>query len=327
MAEQALPRFRIAVVGSGAIGGYYGAKLAHAGADVHFLMRSDLLEVRRSGIRIEGRGENIHVADVNCYASAGDIGPCDIVLIAVKTTSNGDLPHLIPPLLHSRTILLTLQNGLGNEEYLAKNFGAERVLGGLCFVCLNRVSPKLIEHYDHGRVAIGEFSGPPRERTHQITEMFKRSGVNCRVVEDLSLERWRKLVWNIPFNGLSVAAGGIDTEAMLADEDLRELLRSLMDEVIAAANQCGHALPASEGVHQIERTESMGQYKPSTLIDFERGKPLEIEAIWGEPLRRAAAAGAKTPQLELLYAILKSLNQKLLRSAAARERAVVAVPA
>jgi 2-dehydropantoate 2-reductase len=308
MAKPLLPNFSIAVVGSGAIGCYYGAKLAYFGRDVHFLMRGDVAEIRRFGIRIRGKGENLRVAKVNHYASTEEIGPCDLVLVALKATSNSDLTKLIPPLLHEKTMLLTLQNGFGNEEFLAENFGSERVLGGLCFVCLNRVSPGVIEHYDHGRVAIGEYNRGPQPRTHDVVWEFKRCGVVCSVVENLTLERWRKLVWNIPFNGLSVTGGGIDTAAILADENLRALTLALMEEVIAAANKCGFPLSASAALEQIKRTESMGAYKPSTLIDYQAGRPLEIEAIWGEPLRRAASAGASTLQLEKLYAELKALD-------------------
>src|ERR1700747_2626572 len=125
---------RMAIVGSGSVGTYYGAKLAHGGSDVHFLMRGDLSAVQRDGIFVRGDGENFRVPKINCYNSTKEIGPCDLVVIAVKATSNADLVVLIPPLLHERTILLTLQNGLGNEEFLAEHFGAERVLGALCFI-------------------------------------------------------------------------------------------------------------------------------------------------------------------------------------------------
>jgi len=312
-----LPNFRIAVVGAGAIGGYYGAKLANFGRDVHFLMRRDLRAVRRSGIRIRGKAENIHLAKVNAYASTEDIGPCDLVLIALKATSNVDLLSLLPPLLHDRTMLLTLQNGLGNEEFLAQHFGPERVIGGLCFVCLNRLSPGVIEHYDVGRVVIGEHSGYPLARTHDVAWEFKRSGVVCTVAENLGRERWRKLVWNIPFNGLSVVAGGVDTAAILADEHLRTRTLALMDETIGAANACGYALPTAVALEQMKRTETLGAYKPSTLIDFEAGRRLEIEAIWGEPLRRAQAAGMLMPELAQLYAELKALDENTSREQAA----------
>ena len=303
-----MKNFRIAVVGSGAIGSYYGGKLAAGGSDVHFLMRGDLAEIRRHGLRIRGKDEDVHVAKVNCYNSTKEIGACDLVLIAVKATSNADLVDLIPPLLHERTMLLTLQNGLGNEEFLAKNFGADRVLGGLCFICLCRISRTTIERYDYGHIVLGEYGRKSQDRTHELAERFKSSGVTCSVADDLALERWRKLVWNIPFNGLSILAGGIDTSAILADESLRRSVVAVMDEVIAAANKCGHRLERTAAEKQLERTETMDAYKPSTLLDFEAGKPLEIEAIWGEPLRRALAAGGLAPRLEIIYSLLKSLD-------------------
>jgi 2-dehydropantoate 2-reductase len=267
--------------------------------------------VRRSGIRIRGKAENIHLAKVNAYATTEEIGPCDLVLIALKATSNHELMSLLPPLLHERTMLLTLQNGLGSEELLAQHFGPERVLGGLCFVCLNRVAPGVIEHYDHGRVVLGEYKGYPQARTHDIAWEFKRCGVVCTVAENLGLERWRKLVWNIPFNGLSVVAGGLATDAILADDALRARTLALMDEAIAGANRCGYKLPTAVALEQIKRTETLGAYKPSTLIDFEAGRPLEIEAIWGEPLRRATAAGAAMPELERLYGELKAIDAQV----------------
>jgi 2-dehydropantoate 2-reductase len=301
--------FRIAIVGSGAIGSYYGAKLAHAGSDVHFLMRGDLSEVRRNGIFVRGEGENFRVAQINCYNSTKEIGPCDLVIVAIKATSNSDLVDLIPPLLHQRTILLTLQNGLGNDEVLAKHFGGERVLGGLCFIALNRPSKTEIERYAYGHIVLGQFGRAPQPRTHEVAAEFNRAGVTCTLTDDLALERWRKLIWNIPFNGLSILGGGIDTAAIIGDEDLRQATLALMDEVIAAANKCGHALPSDAWREHMKRTETMGAYKPSTLLDWEAGRPLEIEAIWGEPVRRAVAAGGQMPRTEIIYALLKKLDK------------------
>lgn len=276
-------------------------------------MRGDLSEVREKGLYVRSRGENFRVAKVNCYNSTKEIGPCDLVLIAVKSISNADLVDLIPPLLHERTMLLTLQNGLGNEEFLAEHFGAERVLGGLCFICSSRVSRTEIERYDYGHIVIGEYGRKPSERTHAIASQFSACGIKCSVAEDLALEHWRKLVWNIPFNGLTILAGGLDTAAIFADEALYRVTLGLMNEVIDAANKCGHPLESAAAFEQIKRTENMSAYKPSTLLDWEAGKPLEIEAIWGEPLRRAAAAGANTPRLEIVYALLKALDAKRAR--------------
>ena len=140
------------------------------------------------------------------HAATETVGPCDLVLIALKATANDALPALLAPLLRPDTVLVTLQNGLGNEEFLAERYGAERVLGGLCFVCLNKTEPGVIEHLGYGTISLGEHAGYPLPRTHDIAWEFKRCGINARVVADLAEARWRKLVWNIPFNGMTVLA-------------------------------------------------------------------------------------------------------------------------
>jgi len=301
---------RIAVVGTGAIGSFYGGKLALGGRDLHFLARSGFDDIKRSGIRIRGKKENFHVAEPRVYQSSAQIGPCDLVLIALKATNNDALLELIPPLVHSDTILLTLQNGLGNEEFLAQHFDPGRVLGGLCFICLNRISPVLIEHLDYGNLNLGELTGAARARTHDLAREFRNCGVECQVVDNLMEERWRKLVWNIPFNGLTITAGGITTEDILRDDFLRSTALALMDEIIEAAKSCGYTLPADVVFEQMKRTESMGAYKPSTLLDFEAGRALEVETIWGEPLRRAQARGIPMPRLEELYTRIKVLDSQ-----------------
>jgi 2-dehydropantoate 2-reductase len=272
-------------------------------------VRGDLSEIRREGLRIEGPGENIRVRNPNVYNSTREIGTCDLVLVAIKTTANEALVDLVPPLLHERTMVMTLQNGLGNEEFLATHFGPQRVLAGLCFICLSRTSRTTIERTDYGNIIVGEFNRPPLPRTHEVAAEFNDCGLECNLAENLSLERWRKLVWNIPFNGLSILAGGVDTAAILADDALRRSTLALMEEVIEAANRCGFALETNAVSEQMKRTETMGAYKPSTLLDFEAGKPLEIEAIWGEPYRRAVAAGANVPRLEILYSLLKNIDR------------------
>ena len=299
---------RIAVVGTGAIGSFYGGKLAVGGRHVHFLVRGGFDQIKRSGIRICGKRENFHVANAQVYQTPTEIGPCDLVLIALKATNNDTMLEVIPPLLHRDTILLTLQNGLGNEEFLAQHFGAERVMGGLCFICLNRISPGLIEHLGYGHLNLGELAGAAKERTHNLAREFSQCGVECRVVDNLMEERWRKLVWNIPFNGLTIAAGGITTADILRDDSLRSVAIALMNEVVVGAKSCGYNLPMDVVLEQIKRTETMGAYKPSTLLDLEAGRALEVEAIWGEPLRRAQAQGAAMPRLEQLYMHLKSLD-------------------
>ncbi|MDZ4286384.1 MAG: 2-dehydropantoate 2-reductase [Prosthecobacter sp.] len=304
---------RIAIVGAGAVGCYYGGRLAQHGYDVHFLLRSDYEAVKQHGLRLRSPLGDAHIADVQCARTTSEIGPCDIVFIALKVTSNAVLPHLLPPLLKPGTLLVTLQNGLGNEEFLSDHFGAERVLGGLCFVCLNRIEAGVIEHIAQGRINLGEHGRPPQARTHDIAAMLRHSGIECVVEESLAAARWKKLVWNIPFNGLSIVAGGIDTAAILADPALEQRVRELMTEIIATAGQLGHHIPDGLIEDMVERTRTMTRYQPSSLIDFEAGREVELEAIWGEPVRHAAAAGLRMPQVERLYHELQAcLNRRAL---------------
>ena len=141
---------RIAVIGSGAVGCYYGGRLAQYGEDVHFLMRRDLEHVRTHGLQVHSVHGDFSLPEVQAHSSTESIGPCDLVIITLKVTDNEALLELIPPLLKPDAMLLTLQNGLGIETWLAEHFGAEQVLGGLCFVCINRTAPGVIEHYSQG---------------------------------------------------------------------------------------------------------------------------------------------------------------------------------
>jgi 2-dehydropantoate 2-reductase len=307
---ETLENVRIAVVGSGAVGCYYGGMLARAGYDVHFLMRADLQAVREHGLMIRTKGQEVRLDPVKAYAVPEEIGPCDLVIIALKATANSALEHLLEPLIWSGTTLLTLQNGLGNEEYLAERWGAGRVMGGLCFVCLNRMAPGVIEHFDHGALSIGEYRRPAGVRVRSVVEGFRKGGIEASAVENLLTERWRKLLWNIPFNGLSIAAGGATVADVLADEGLRTLARNLMSETLEAAQCLGHEIPAAFADYQIDRSWSMGAYKPSSMIDWQVGRPVEVDAIWGEPWRQGTKAGARMARLETIYRLLQRLTEK-----------------
>jgi 2-dehydropantoate 2-reductase len=303
---------KIAIVGSGAIGSYYGCRLANAGADVRFLLRSDLEAVRASGrLRVQlPKGQEIVVVSPKIYGTPEEIGPCDLVIIALKTTANGVFEKLIRPLLKDDTALLTLQNGLGSDEQLAALFGGERVIGGLCFICVNRTAPGEILCIEPGTVAFGEFGRPISERLRALVALFEGSGVKCAASDTLAELRWKKLVWNVPFNGLAIAAGGITTDKILASPELENQVRALMTEVIEAAAKFGYIIPPTFIEKQISSTRPMGPYRPSSLIDYLDGREVEVESIWGEPLRRAKSVGASVPRLEALYTTLKRLTKR-----------------
>ena len=317
---------KIGVVGCGAVGSYYGAKLGRAGQEMHFLLRTDYEAVRRKGVLILSPEGDFRFQP-RCARSPGEIGVCDLVLIGLKTTANDQLGQLASPLVGPATAVMTLQNGLGNEELLAKLFGAEKILGGLCFVCLNRIEPGVVRHLAHGTVVMGEYQRWPEPRTQEIAAMIRHAGVPCRVTDNLESAHWEKLVWNIPFNGLGVAAAAghaavltgrvpagvrpgdcLPTDRLLAEPAWEQLVRELMLEVVAIAKAQRCAM--SDGIveKQIERTRNMGTYKASTLLDFEHGQPLEMENLFLEPLRRARRVGVSTPRLAALCGVLSALD-------------------
>ncbi len=320
---------KIGVVGCGALGSYYGAKLCRGAHDVHFLLRSDYEAVRGRGVRVRSPEGDFHV-NPSCARTPGEIGVCDLVLIGLKATANHRFSELIPPLVGPRTAVMTLQNGLGNEEQLAALFGVEKTLGGLCFVCLNRLEPGLIQHLAHGTIVMGEYQRWPEPRTQDIASMFRHAGVPCKVTDNLARAHWEKLVWNIPFNGLGVASAAgykalitqpstpdtqpivgpcLTTDKLLDNSRWEKLVSELMLEVIAAANALGFMLSESLAEKQIEQTRTMGAYKASTLVDFERRQPLEMESLFLEPLRQAQKAGVHMPRLAALCAVLERLGR------------------
>ena len=300
---------RIVIVGCGAVGLFYGAKLALSGQDVHFLMRQDFDQVSKYGIKIESAsGEAEYLENPSIYRDALEIGPCDLIIVAIKSTDNKALESLIPKLIKKETAIMTLQNGLGNEEFIAKKFGSHSVLGGLCFVCLNRVSKGVVRHIAQGTISCGEFMGLPLPRTHDVALMFKSAGIPFIVAESLIEQRWKKLVWNIPFNGISISEGGVDTSVILKDKSLLFLVEALMREVIQVANKLGYNLSNSLIDHNIKETKSMGPYRPSSMIDFMEGRPVEVEAIWGNPVRVGRSVGVEIPRMEALYDSIKSLS-------------------
>lgn len=301
----------IAIVGSGAIGSYYGARLALAGADVRFLVRGDLAHIRAHGLMLREKDATRRLERVAAFATTAEIGPVDLVVVALKTTANASLANLLPPLLGPETAVLTLQNGLGNEELIAGLVGPERVLGGLCYIGVTREAPgEIVGYHTPGRMTLGEFERPAAERVRVIADLFAGIGVAVRVVDNLAEARWQKLIWNVPFNGLAIARGGRTTDRLLAAPAIAAEVRPLMNEVASAARHFGYFVPEEFIQAQIDVTPTMGPYQPSSLVDFLAGREVEVEAIWGEPLRRAQAAGLGMPRLAALHAELRRLTER-----------------
>ena len=305
-----LPTFpATAVVGTGALGMYYGAKLAQSGVPVSFLARRDLAHLQQHGLQVRCPFGDFHLHPVRAFGNPGEIGPVDLVLVCIKTTANADLKKLIPPLLGPDTVVCTLQNGLGNEELLASIAGRERILGGVCHVCVSRPEPGVARNMACTDIKFSDLSGGDTPRARSLAEIFRKAGVNCTVAPSIGAARWYKLVWNVPFNGLGIAGGpgGCNTAQVLADPALQQEARDLMVEVLAASAKLGY--PQEPGLieKEITRTGTMGPYKSSSQLDWEAGNPVELESIWGEALRQGTAAGVPMPHLQKLYDKLKGM--------------------
>jgi len=297
---------RVAVVGTGAVGGWYAGLLALAGNDVRCLARRDADTLSRDGLLLrDARGER-RVRFSRVSRDPADLGPADVVIVAAKAAANHRLADLVLPLAKPGATLLTLQNGMGNAEALAALRGPEPVVAGLCFVCINRTAPGVVENTLPGYVRLAAAEGPTQARVRAAAELLRRAGVEAREEDSLESVLWRKLCWNIPFNGLAVAAGGLTTDRILADPALRARARRLMEEVRAAAAARGTPFGPDHLERQFAVTESMGAYRPSSLVDYLEGREVEVDPIWAIPLARGESAGARMPELGALLAEIRS---------------------
>lgn len=297
---------RIAVVGAGALGLYYGAILQNSGEDVYFLLRSDYEAICSQGITVNSVFGDFHLPKVKGFRTATEIGTVDLVIVGLKTFANHLFAELISPLINNQTQILTLQNGLGNEEKLAALFGSEKILGGVAFLCSNRLKPGVVQHLGEGRILLGEYARIGNDRTELIAAIFRNAGIDCRIATDLQYARWEKLIWNIPFNGLCTLMLK-SVETLLLFEPTRKLIIDIMEEVITAANtqSLEKIVPLSLAEKMVASSRKLGHYKPSMMIDRLEARPLELDAILAEPLRRAVEKGVQMPRVQQLFALLQ----------------------
>lgn len=297
---------RIAIAGSGALGLYYGSMLQKAGNDVHFLLRRDYEAIVTKGLVVHSVNGDYRLPEVKGYRQPEEIGKVDLVLVGLKTFANHRFRELIEPLVDRDTLILTLQNGLGNEEELAEIFGNERVIGGVAYLLSNRGEPGALHHLGEGRVILGGLFPGDMKKVEKVAPVFQAAGIECRVVSDLKKAKWEKLAWNIPFNGICALAKKPVNE-ILGMETSRLLVTDMMREVIDAANAQGleKDISVSFAGKLVNFSMGMGDYKPSMLIDRIEGRPLELEAIFGKPLAAGKNKGVDMPRVETLFALLR----------------------
>jgi 2-dehydropantoate 2-reductase len=309
---------RILVVGTGAIGGFYGGKLAQAGGRVTTLCRSDYELVKSKGITVTSTLGDFHFTPEKVIRDLGEYGPPpDYILVGLKVLPEIDTAAIIKEVVGAETAIVLLQNGVEIEEPVARAFPDNEIISGLAFICATRTSPGHIDHTDFGRVVIGRYPDSKSVKVEELARLFSEAGLKCEVTEDAVTARWRKLVWNAPFNPISVLAGGADTKTMVENHESVELARKVMEEVCKIAEAVGHPLPPGVVRENIEGTRRMSPYKSSMLVDFEAGRPMEVEAILGNGIRAAKRHNLAVPHMESLYGLLKLVDKKIRRRGSA----------
>ncbi|QJP96780.1 putative 2-dehydropantoate 2-reductase [Pseudomonas fluorescens] len=307
----------VGIIGTGAIGGFYGLMLARAGFDVHFLLRSEFTAVAERGLQVNSAVHGaLTLNPVQAYSSAEDMPPCDWLLVGAKTTSNAGLAPSIIQAAKPDAKVLVLQNGLDVEDSLRALLpDTLHLLGGLCLICVHREGPGQITHQALGAVNVGYHSGPAPDDAARMAiveagaGLFRAAGLDSQAMPNLHQARWQKLVWNIPYNGLSVLLGA-STTPLMADTDSRALIQALMAEVVLGAKACGHDMPPGYAQYLFMMTEKMPDYWPSMYHDFLHKRPLELDAIYARPLAAAKAAGCELPRIESLYRTLSFIDRR-----------------
>jgi 2-dehydropantoate 2-reductase len=295
------------VIGTGAIGGYYGARLAQSGQEVCFLLHRDYDYVKTNGLQVDSCDGSFHLDHPLVYRSTQDMPQCDVVLVCLKSINNHMLRDLLPPLLKDDTLVVLIQNGIGVEQDVEDMFPGIQLAAGLAFICSAKTEPGRVNHQCYGQINLGNYSCKDEGLVNQVVADFNAAGVTAGLVE-YHEARWKKAVWNMPFNGMTVALK-TQTNLLLQNPATRQLIYEQMMEVIGAANHLGvKNLDESFAQKMLEMTDAMTPYSPSMRLDYDFHRPMEIHYLYTRPIQIAREAGYAMPKLEMLEAELKFLD-------------------
>ena len=306
-----MERTRVLLIGAGALGVFFTSKLAKAGAETAVVARSDYEAAKSRGYEVNDRGTVSHFQPDHVLKSAAECPfTPDYILFTAKVLPEADPGKLTAGVpLSPSTVIMLIQNGIAIEEPAAKLFPGHEILSSIAYLCASRPEPGKVINTGPGRLETGCYpAGPPSDRAKHLAELFIAGGAPCKLMENVQESRWRKLLWNVPFNPVSVLAGGADTGWLCDGAELEKLCRDLMDEVIAAAASEGIVIAPKEADDMMAYTRTLDPYNSSMLQDYLAGRPLEVEAILGNTLRIARKNGVAVPKMETCYALLKSID-------------------
>ena len=315
---------KILVIGAGGVGIYFSGRLAQVGARVSVVARSDYAVASRSGYEIHSVAGDFHFIPEAVLKSAADYeGEADYVILTSKVLPDVNAVELLRPAVRSpKTVIVLIQNGIDIEKKIAEAFPKNQLLSTIAYIGVSRPAPGQVLHQGSGDLKMGNYPSGVTPEAKRLAALFETAKVKCELYEDIGFIRWNKLLWNLPFNPVSVLAGGTTTKQMTQHDELERLCRTLMHEVILVANACGVELTEKNADAQVEFTRNFPAYKTSMLQDYEAGRELEVEAILGNTVRLAAEHAVPVPHMESCYALLKSVN----RLAQERKRDGVAKP-
>ena len=298
------------IIGMGAIGGYYGGRLAKAGREVHFLAHSDYQYVLQNGLRVDSCDGDFCLPHINAYATQKDMPKTDVIIVGLKSVKNHDvLPELLRPIVHQNSIVILIQNGIGLEDDLQNVFPGLQIVAGLAFICSAKVGAGHVSHQCYGSINLGNYSCQ-QEKFEVLLQDMTDAGIQAAEVPYLEA-RWKKAVWNMPFNGMTVALN-TSTDKLLKNRATRQLIYDQMMEVIGAANALGvHTLTSEFADKMMQMTDEMVPYSPSMKLDFDYHRPMEIEYLYSRPIAEAKKVGFEMPKLAMLEAELKFIEAQL----------------
>ena len=295
-----------AIIGTGAVGAFYGMQLQQAGCDVHFLCHSAYKCIQEKGLQLHWKNKTIALK-VNAYASTNDMPSCDVIFICLKTTANHLLKTILPPIIKKDSVIVVLQNGLGNEEAIENWFPNISILCATTNVGAAKTAPNVIacNHFNMTKVAPYFISDESPDALKNFANALIAAQIPVTAYDDYLLLRWQKLLWNIPLNGLSVIHQ-MDSLTLL--EKYRNEIDVIAKEVIEISKAYGREMAPEFYQNMLDFTRTLGAYKTSMLVDFINHRPLELEYFYENPLKAAKGKNIKTPHIENLYQRLKRLS-------------------
>ena len=299
-------RMRIAVVGAGGVGGYFGGRLAAAGVDVRFIARGlHLAALQSRGLRIESPLGNIQVERVNATGDPATIGPVDIVMFAVKLYDMEPATTLLPPLIGPDTVVIPLQNGVDAVDILTRAVGRPHVAGGTAYVAAVIAEPGVVRHTAWNRIVFGELDGTPSPRLQRFVEACRPAGFDTTLSEHIEIDIWSKFVHLAVFSGMT-AVTRLPVGPLRDDPDVFAMWQAAIVEGIAVAHAKGIPLPRrvfDEVVGNIQAVPA--QAKSSMLQDLERGRPLELPWLSGAVVRMGHEVDVDTPIHRFITTVLR----------------------